>query len=703
MEILKTYKFGKTYVEYLLDDDKNVSMVLYPESKKDQVVRPWTVPEAPFDPRAIYTHGFYLGKLVHSHIVGEYTTYPGHTSKAIDEKNQFISQELIENGNTKTVRTLMSTVRDCQLLHTLTYVEGLGGFEVESTFINASKEDVKIDMLSSFSLDNISPFHMDDAPNTYRLHRFLGGPSKEAKHTCQTFEELSLEKGWPGWQQLNQYERFGTTGSWPTKKYFPTAVVEDKALNVFWGAQLACNSTWMMEVTRWDDSVSFTGGLGDREFCGWLKNIKAGEQFTAPKAYIATSDVGLMDVCANLTDMMKPARWAYGEEKGLPIAFNEYCATWGKPTQEKMLSYAKEAKRYGVKYMICDAGWCNTEDCLSGNGEWIINTDIFPDMKEMSRQIREMGMIPGIWFEHEVTTKGSKMYEAEYDHMHLTYEGRVLKSWNRRSYWDFRRQDVQDYLDEKVIKMLKDNGFGYVKIDYNDNLGSWVDGAESGAEGLRQHQLCIRDYFLKMKKEIPDLIIENCAAGGHRNEPMMLTSSALCSFSDAHECIELPYIAANQHYVMLPAQSGVWCVVHDDDNMDRLVYSLTALFLGRVCLSGEIDKLSEWQKVEIENAMKFYGNLVNIIEDGRSNIYGSRSASMRHPEGLQIVMRKTENEMMVVYHAFGGDIQDCSFEIPAGFAIADSFHGENIAVNGTTVTVSGCKPFTAGAVYLKKA
>lgn len=702
MEVFKTYHFGKTYLEYLLDDDKNVSMLLYPESKKDQLLRPWTVPEEKFNPRNIYTHGFYLGKLVHSHIVGEYTTYPGHTSKAIDEKCELVSQELIEEGDRKIVKTLMNTVRGCQLMHTLTYVEGLGGFEVESTFINASKEDVRIDMLSSFSLDNLSPFHMDDAPNCYNLHRFLGGPSKEAKPVCQSFEELSLEKGWPGWQQLNQYECFGTRGSWPTKKYFPTAVIEDKTVNVFWGAQIACNSTWMMEVTRWDDAVSFTGGLGDREFCGWVKNIKAGEQFTAPKAYVATSDVDLLDVCANLTDMMKPARWAYGEEKGLPIAYNEYCATWGKPTQEKFLNYAREAKRYGVRYMVCDAGWTSGKNCQAGNGEWIINTDKFPNMKEMNREIREMGMIPGIWFEHEVTTDGSPLYEKEYDHMHLTFEGQVLKTWNRRSFWDFRRQDVQDHLYERVIKMMKDNGFGYIKVDYNDNIGTWVDGAESGAEGLRQHQLYCRDFFLKMKREIPGLVIENCAAGGHRNEPSMLTASAICSFSDAHECVEIPYIAANLHYVLLPAQSGVWAVVHGDDSVDRLRYSLAALFLGRVCLSGKLDELAEWQKVMIEEAMKFYGNLENIIEDGRSKLYGNRSASMRHPEGVQVLTRQTEDEMLIVYHAFADDMQDCTFEIPAGFTVADSFHGDNIHVNGTTVTVSGCKPFTAGAVYLKK-
>ena len=33
--------------------------------------------------------------------------------------------------------------------------------------------------------------------------------------------------------------------------------------------------------------------------------------------------------------------------------------------------------------------------------------------------MRNNGIIPGIWFEFEVTTEGSKMFEPEYDFMKL--------------------------------------------------------------------------------------------------------------------------------------------------------------------------------------------------------------------------------------------------------------------------------------------
>ena len=699
--LIKSYRFGRNIVDYWMDEERNVSMLLYPASKASQVMKPWEVPEAPFDTRARYSHGWKLGKLAYVHMIGESVASPGFTLKSFDQKLQFLSQDLIEESGRTTVCTRMALDYGCELMHKLTYIEGLGGLETEVEFFNCGDQDVTLDMISSFALDNMTPFHMDDAPNCYHLHRFYGGWSKEGKHICQSIEDLSLEKAWPMWQTCYNNERFGAVGSYPTRRFFPTAVFEDRAAGVFWGAQLACNSTWQMELTRWDDALSFSGGLGDRDFCGWEKIIQPGQSFLAPKAYLAVSDEDVFDCCANLTDMLKPAREAYGEE-GLPTSFNEYCATWGKPTQEKMLAFCKEVKQYDIKYLMIDAGWCNAGQEQAGNGEWLIDKSIFPDAKAMNEEIRANGMIPGIWIEFECTTAGSKMYEPEYDHMHLQRDGVVVKAWNRRSFWDLRRQDVIDFLDERVIKFLKDNKFGYLKVDYNHNIGPGVDGAESAAEGLRQHLEASRNYFIRMKEQIPDLVIENCASGGNRNEPTMMGVSAVSSFSDAHESVEIPYIAANLHNLMLPAQSLIWCVVHDDDDADRLAYSLSATFLGRVCLSGDVTKLAPWQKAIVKQAMDFYKKLENVILNGRTKIYGNRSNSMRYPEGVQVVVRKTENEILVLYHAFEKDLQDITVEIPTGFAVKDSFFADQIAVSDGKAEIKNVRPFTSGAVLLEK-
>lgn len=49
----------------------------------------------------------------------------------------------------------------------------------------------------------------------------------------------------------------------------------------------------------------------------------------------------------------------------------------------------------------------------------------------------------------------------------------------------------------------------------------------------------------KVKEEIPGIILENCASGGHKLEPLMMSECSMASFSDAHECEEIPVIAAS--------------------------------------------------------------------------------------------------------------------------------------------------------------
>ncbi len=50
-------------------------------------------------------------------------------------------------------------------------------------------------------------------------------------------------------------------------------------------------------------------------------------------------------------------------------------------------------------------------------------------------------------------------------------------------------------------------------------------------------------FIEKVKEEVPGIVLENCASGGHRLEPKMMSVMSMASFSDAHECEEIPIIA----------------------------------------------------------------------------------------------------------------------------------------------------------------
>ena len=149
-----------------------------------------------------------------------------------------------------------------------------------------------------------------------------------------------------------------------------------------------------------------------------------------------------------------------------------------------------------------------------------------------------------------------------------------------------------------------------------------------------------------------------------------------------------------------PAQSLIWCVLHKVDTKDRTIYSLAATFLGRMCLSGDVDDLTVEQKQILHRAIDFYKKLDDVIINGSSHIYGNRGRNTRYPKGTQAVLRKTDNEILLVCHAFDEPCEKLEIEIPSGFEIYDTFNPKNINLSHNKLVINKMDSFTAEAILL---
>ena len=287
--------------------------------------------------------------------------------------------------------------------------------------------------------------------------------------------------------------------------------------------------------------------------------------------------------------------------------------------------------------------------------------------------IKSHGLIPGIWFEHENVGWASRAFHNT-DHL-LKRFGTPIASGGRR-FWDMRDPWVIDYLNEKVIGTLKENGFGYLKIDYNDSIGIGCDGAESLGEGLRQTVAASENFFRTLAKEMPELVIENCSSGGHRLTPSMMELSSMASFSDAHECKCIPIIAANLHRLIRPEQSQIWAVIKGYDDIHRIRYSLCAGFLGRLCLSGDIFDISEENWEETLSAIQFYDKVKEIIRSGFTRVIRCNADSYGKPKGYQAVLRTLENRELLVVHTFENGANPDIDDLLEGKKIIDEWGSE---------------------------
>jgi alpha-galactosidase len=648
-EILSQYVLGTAVVRYYIESEtKCVGMVLLPVSR---------IPEA------VGIKDCIIEPLVQLKLLGD--AYPsgfshGHTMRNSETVSRFKykEQKLLEESSGKTVVTVLKDDSGILLEHRLTWYSGYSALETCSVFYNGSSDDVSLEMISSFAMGEMTPYEPDDAPGVLILHRLRSAWSAEGRLESLPVEDLGLEPAWAPYGTRS--ERFGQVGSMPVRKFFPYAVIEDTKNKVSWGVQIACPSSWQIEASRTDSALCLSGGLADREFGHWMKKIEPGETFITPKAILSVSEGGVDDVSRIMTDLH--SRYLAdlpSVENDLPIVFNEFCTTWGNPTEDYIKRAAEVLKGRGVKYFVIDCGWYKEDGRSWDNsmGDWRLCESLFPNgLENTLDEIRKCGMIPGIWFEFEVCGEESDAYHNT-AHL-LKRDGYVITA--RRRFWDMEDPYVHEYLTDKVINFLKKYNFGYLKIDYNDNIGIGCDGSESFGEGLRKKVLASQHFIGEIKRQIPDLVIENCSSGGHRLEPSMMSLTSMSSFSDAHECAEIPIIAANLHRAILPRQSQIWAVLRKKDDERRLVYSLANTFLGRMCLSGDVFDLDKDQWGIVDESIAFYNKVSSTIREGSSYRFGPPVKSYRHPEGWQAILRvrSDKRQAFVVVNTFGGVLPD---------------------------------------------
>lgn len=565
-------------------------------------------------------------------------------------------QEIEEREDCVRIHTYCKDQRGYEAVHTLSWYRGERTVRSAVTFQNHSAQSVRLEKLDSFGLGGITPYVEGDAHGQLCLYRVRSAWSAEGRLVQQPLEELGLEPSWvPG--HAVRCERFGGIGSLTVNGFFPYLVIEDQKTHVFWGAQIAHNASWEMEIYRRDEAVSIGGGLADRDYGHWYKEIAAGASFTTPEAILTVAKGESVDVFSQrlTSGQIRAAEAGPACEQELPVIFNEYCTTWGNPSHENICNIVNALKGHGLSYFVIDCGWYKEDGIPWGDsmGDYQPSASLFPDgLDKTVEVIRKAGMKPGIWYEIDNVGCLSKAYQKT--DMLLERDGEVLTTLTRR-FWDMRKPETIAYLSERVIDLLNRYGFEYMKMDYNDTIGIGCDGAESLGEGLRQNMEASLHFLRKIKKEVPGIILENCASGGHKLEPLMMGETAMASFSDAHECEEIPIIAANLHRVILPRQSQIWAVIREQDTTQRIVYSLAAGLLGRLCLSGDVTNLTQQQWDAVDRGIAFYKKAAPVIKNGISHLGGTEIRSWRHAEGWQSVFREGEEAALVVLHTFGGE------------------------------------------------
>lgn len=411
------------------------------------------------------------------------------------------------------------------------------------------------------------------------------------------------------------------------------------------------NFRMMAEVNQFN-SVRVIGGIEPEDF-SWVLN--AGESFQAPEMILVYSSAGLGGMSRAFHDLYRNhlIRSPYKDKKR-PILINNWEATYFNFNEEKLLDIAKEASKLGIEMLVMDDGWFgNRYDDNRALGDWQVNEEkLKGGLKKLVDGVNALGMEFGIWFEPEMISPESKLYE-EHPDWAIAIPGRTPGLARNQFVLDISRKEVRDYILDMMFEVLHSANIKYVKWDMNrplSDLGSVALAAENQGELYHRFVLGMYDMQERLLAEFPDLLLENCSGGGARFDSGMLYYSPQIWCSDDTDAIERLQIQEGTSLIYPLSSMGAHVSVCPNHTVGRNTPFETR---GYVALAGtfgyelDITKLSEEDKAMVQKQTAMYHMFNDIVREG--DYYRIASYRENHLYDCYQVVSKDKKRSLVFY------------------------------------------------------
>ena len=281
-------------------------------------------------------------------------------------------------------------------------------------------------------------------------------------------------------------------------------------------------------------------GISPTEFS---QTIAPGGRFETPEAVLCYSERGFGLLSQRMHRFVRchiiPKYW---QNRPRPVLYNNWEGCMFRFDQRRLLHLAKKAKRLGCELFVLDDGWFGERNSdHAGLGDYHVNKKKLPcGLAGLSKQLQNMGLEFGLWFEPESVNMDSDLYRAHPDWALTDAHAPLLG--RHQLLLDLTRPEVRDYIVEHVSNILDDNGITYVKWDMNRH---------SVALGAKAHDyiLGLYDVLGRIFGPRPDVLLESCSSGGNRFDLGMLCFGPQIWCSDDTDPIERLTIQENLSYL----------------------------------------------------------------------------------------------------------------------------------------------------------
>ncbi|MFJ6797135.1 glycoside hydrolase family 36 protein [Streptomyces sp. NPDC091268] len=481
------------------------------------------------------------------------------------------------------------------------------------TSVRATELPLTVDHVSSGMLRGLAAHGDFDA---LWLHTYDGGWCWEGALRSRPVTDIAL---YPE-SCINAWS-VETTGSWPSKHVLPFYVLEDRAAGISYGMQVDACAGWRMEVGAESGTVYTQAGGPNHAGGHGRRVLHPGQLLETVPVVVGTAEGGRAEV----VDAFHRHRWLHQapREPRRGVVYNEYHATMNTLDASTVAAQTAALTGTGVETFVLDAGWYSPQTpegevatWWALAGDWTHDESRFPaGMKALAEDLNDAGLVAGIWLEPEVAGLASRLV-AEHPDWLLRRDGRLLLDAGR-AFLDLRQPQVRDHL-AGVLDGLVDHGYAYFKFDYNTEVVPGPDAAPHGpGQGALELAAGWQAVLDGLRVRHPHVVLENCASGGGRTSYGLLSRTHLGSVSDHGHWNggwrSFPNVLRAVLDVLHPSQAVSWAVPEPDLSLAETRYRLVTGLLGRMTLSGPVDRLDEGQRALMVEAVAFANASADLL------------------------------------------------------------------------------------------
>ncbi len=352
--------------------------------------------------------------------------------------------------------------------------------------------------------------------------------------------------------------------------------------------------------------------------------LKKGESFDAPQVILSYSDTGLAKLSHQYHKILREhmCRGRYQHAKR-PVLLNNWEATYFDFDKEKLVSLGEQAAELGIEMLVLDDGWFGKrDDDNSGLGDWFTNEKkLGSSLKELGDRIHALGMKFGLWFEPEMISEDSDLYRAHSDWA-LRIPGREPNRSRNQLVLDMSRDDVREYLFERIADILGHAPINYVKWDVNRSLSDIYSHKYAGNQnGEVYHRFILGVYDLldRLLERFPDILLEGCSGGGGRFDAAMLYYSPQIWCSDNTDAVNRLDIQYGTSFFYPISSMGSHVSAVPNHQTKRVTSFRTR---GHVALSGsfgyelDLNKISEDEKEMVREQIAEFHKYYSLTHEG---------------------------------------------------------------------------------------